>query len=149
MKRIVTLLTAAAVLLSSCGKEEPEQTLEPAVYSGLFSIENSDGSVHTTEDVKADYTVQPDQTVDLILYGVSFSPKMPLKLDVTIPGITSETRNSVMTVSGDEIIPLAMGGPFERYIVKGLSGTIDKDRMELQMTIGGCASSYSGAVISK
>lgn len=148
MKRILLLTLAALVSLTACEEKKlDEETVELSeAYNGTFEIQNSDGTMHQTEAVLA--TLEVDGvtgTGTLSFTGISFSPKMPMKIDMSVPGVTCTASQKGYTLSGEAIIPIAMGGPYTRYIVDGLSGTVTPAAMNLQLTIGGLPASYSGS----
>lgn len=149
MKTCKFIAAMVAVLLPlaivSCGtKEEPEKTPEPiGEFTGSFSIVNSDGSTFSMEDIRAGYEVG-EGVVDITLYGVSFSPRMPMTLDMTIPGVAVSKAPDGYSLSSASITPVALGKPFPNYMVTDLSGSLTDDLLTLKMDIGGCPSTYSG-----
>ena len=80
--------------------------------------------------------------VDITLYGVSFSPRMPMTLDMTIPGVKCAKTPGGYSLSADSIVPVALGRPFENYMVTKLSGSLTDKGLSMKMEIGGCPSDY-------
>ena len=129
--------------LTACSSKEPEEILpEPTgELTGSFSIVNSDGTTFTMDAIRAGYEIT-GSSVDITLYSVSFSPRMPMTLDMTIPGVICTKSSSAYSLSGDNIVPTALGRPFENYMVTGLTGTLTDNGLALKMQIGGCPSEY-------
>ena len=129
--------------LTACGSKEPEEIFpEPTgELTGSFSIVNSDGTTFTMDAIRAGYEIT-GSSVDITLYSVSFSPRMPMTLDMTIPGVICTKSSSAYSLSGDNIVPTALGRPFENYMVTGLTGTLTDTGLALKMQIGGCPSEY-------
>ena len=145
MKRILLALFAAALSLAqvACGTDEPEVILPETTgeLTGSFSIVNSDGTTFAMDNIRSDYEIL-DGTVDITLYEISFSPRMPMTLDMTIPGVKLSQVSGSYSLSADSIVPLALGRPFEQYMVTKLSGTLTTTGLSLKMDIGGCPSEY-------
>ena len=144
-RHIIKAVLAVAISFSliACGSKEPEIILpEPAgELTGSFSIVNSDGTTFSMDAIRAGYEITGN-TVDITLYSVSFSPRMPRTLDMTIPGINCALTAGSYSLSGDNIVPTALGRPFENYMVTGLTGTLTDTGLALKMQIGGCPSEY-------
>lgn len=145
MKRILPALFAAALSLApvACGTDEPEVVLPETTgeLTGSFSIVNSDGTTFAMDNIRSDYEIL-DGTVDITLYEISFSPRMPMTLDMTIPGVKISQVSGGYSLSADSIVPLALGRPFEQYMVTDLTGTLTTTGLSLKMDIGGCPSEY-------
>ena len=141
LKAFFTVVISFA--LTACGSKEPEVVLpDPAgELTGSFSIVNSDGTPFSMDAIRAGYEIT-GSTVDITLYSVSFSPRMPMTLDMTIPGISCTLSSGAYSLSGDNIVPTALGRPFENYMVTGLTGTLTDTGLALKMQIGGCPSEY-------
>ena len=129
--------------LPACGSKEPEEILlDPTgELTGTFSIVNSDGTPFTMEAIRAVYEIT-GSNVDITLYSISFSPRMPMTLDMTIPGVSCSKSSGAYSLSGDNIVPTALGRPFENYMVTGLTGTLTDTGLALKMQVGGCPSEY-------
>lgn len=145
MKRIFQALFAATLSLAlvACGTDEPEVVLPETTgeLTGSFSIVNSDGTTFAMDNIRSDYEIL-DGTVDITLYEISFSPRMPMTLDMTIPGVKISQVSGGYSLSAESIVPLALGRPFEQYMVTKLTGTLSTTGLSLKMDIGGCPSEY-------
>lgn len=82
-----------------------------------------------------------NDSIDLEMKKVKFAERMP-EMDITIPGITVEGT----ALSGDGIIPTAMGGPFPAYTITNLTGTITDKSISLEMMCGTYPLSFSGTL---
>jgi len=69
---------------------------------------------------------------------------MPMKVDVTIPGLTMTTTAEKITLTGTDIVPFALGGPFTQYTVTDLTGEIVGNKMTLNLKFGGTPTSFVG-----
>ena len=69
---------------------------------------------------------------------------MPVSLDVTVPGVKCECRENEIILSGNDIVPLAMGMPYAKYNVTSLSGKITAGKLTVSLNFGEFATSYAG-----
>lgn len=147
MKFLKTFLFAAVlVVAAACSKNEPVKIIEtPAetVYSGTMTVV-ADGKDNVSENVKVNVSFQEDGTATIIFNKVKFVPQMPVSLDVTVPGVTCETRENEIILSGNDIVPLAMGMPYEKYKVTSLTGKIIAGKLTISLNFGEFATSYAG-----
>lgn len=173
MKKIVLFLAAALVIAACNKKDEPEnpatqnENIEPeipagettnaldsATYfeaSGTNTVPNVEGESHNLPYIKtgvrAEAILRTDSTLDLILYGISFSSKMPLTIDMTIPGASYTRSAGIINISGDSIAPTMGERPFDRYLVTALKGTITADSIIFSNNYGTYQDcSYAGKV---
>lgn len=140
------LFAAVLVVAAACSKNEPVKIIETpteTVYSGTMTVV-ADGKDNVSENVKVNVSFQEDGTATIIFNKVKFVPQMPVSLDVTVPGVTCETRENEIILSGNDIVPLAMGMPYERYKVTSLSGKIISGKLTISLNFGGYATSYVG-----
>ena len=144
MKIKALTIALAALTLVAC-----EQTPEPIVpvltyYLGEATVEATTGTV-VNADARVEFYPYEDGSADLILYEIKFAPNMPLKLDVTVPGVTITSTHEKITLSGDDIIPFALGGnQFPNYKVTDLQGEIVGDKLTFTLKFGGIPTSYIG-----
>lgn len=140
------LFAAVLVVAAACSKNEPVKIIEtPAetVYSGTMTVV-ADGKDNVSENVKVNVSFQEDGTATIIFNKVKFVPQMPVSLDVTVPGVTCETRENEIILSGNDIVPLAMGMPYEKYKVTSLTGKIISGKLTVSLNFGEFATSYVG-----
>lgn len=140
------LIAAVSVVAAACSKNEPVKIIEtPAetVYSGTMTVV-AGGKDNVSENVNVNVNLQDDGTATIIFNKVKFVPQMPVSLDVTVPGVTCETRENEIILSGNDIVPLAMGMPYEKYKVTSLSGKIISGKLTVSLNFGEFATSYVG-----
>ncbi len=135
---------AAALLLCSCSIHVPEVPQEKASgYVGTFHIVNSDGVPYQMEG-RTGQLVREDGRMDIILREVSFSPRMPLTLDLLIPDIPFSEKDGTVSLEAESVVPVSGGREYPKYVITSLKGSVTETRMQLTMDIGGCPSSYLG-----
>lgn len=140
------LIAAVSVVAAACSKNEPVKIIEtPAetVYSGTMTVV-AGGKDNVSENVNVNVNLQDDGTATIIFNKVKFVPQMPVSLDVTVPGVKCEIRENEIILSGNDIVPLAMGMPYEKYKVTSLSGKIISGKLNISLNFGGFATSYVG-----
>lgn len=140
------LIAAVSVVAAACSKNEPVKIIEtPAetVYSGTMTVV-AGGKDNVSENVKVNVNLQEDGTATIIFNKVKFVPQMPVSLDVTVPGVTCETRENEIILSGNDIVPLAMGMPYVKYNVTSLNGKITAGKLTVSLNFGEFATSYVG-----
>lgn len=138
------MIAAISVVAAACSKNEPVTIIEtPAetVYSGTMTVV-AGGKDNVSENVNVN--LQDDGTATIIFNKVKFVPQMPVSLDVTVPGVTCETRENEIILSGDDIVPLAMGMPYAKYNVTSLNGKITAGKLTVSLNFGEFATSYVG-----
>ncbi len=152
MKKSIFFMFALTAILVSCDKseienEEPVTVLESTDYTGTLTVNASSGAFDT-DSVKVSYNAtQKADSASITLFQVKFSPRMPLSLDVTIPGITVTQTKKGAILTCDSIVPLAMGGEFPNYTVKGFEGEIIDDELTFSLNFGSTPTSYQGKAL--
>lgn len=140
------LFAAVLVVAAACSKNEPVKIIETpteTVYSGTMTVV-ADGKDNVSENVKVNVSFQEDGTATIIFNKVKFVPQMPVSLDVTVPGVTCETRENEIILSGNDIVPQTMGMPYEKYKVTSLNGKIIAGKLTISLNFGEFATSYAG-----
>lgn len=142
------LIAAVSVVAAACSKNEPVKIIEtPAetVYSGTLTVVAA-GKDNVSENVNVNVNVslQDDGTATIIFNKVKFVPQMPVSLDVTVPGVKCEIRENEIILSGNDIVPLAMGMPYAKYKVTSLNGKITAGKLTVSLNFGEFATSYVG-----
>lgn len=140
------LIAVVSVVAAACSKNEPVKIIEtPAetVYSGTMTVVVG-GKDNVSENVNVNVNLQDDGTATIIFNKVKFVPQMPVSLDVTVPGVKCECRENEIILSGNDIVPLAMGMPYAKYNVTSLSGKIISGKLNISLNFGGFATSYVG-----
>ena len=80
------------------------------------------------------------------ILGISVKTLDAARTDGLISYVQYVENGEITSFTGTDIIPYAMGGPFEAYIVTNLSGTIQDGTMSLSMTCGSNPITYSGTI---
>lgn len=140
------MFAAVLVVAAACSKNEPVKIIEtPAetVYSGTMTVV-AGAKDNVSENVKVNVSLQEDGTATIIFNKVKFVPQMPVSLDVTVPGVKCEIRENEIILSGNDIVPLAMGMPYAKYKVTSLSGKITAGKLTVSLNFGEFATSYVG-----
>ena len=90
------------------------------------------------------FELREDGKLNFVMYKVKFASGMPLKLDMVVEGADYTEDNGTYTISGDGLIPYAMGGPFEKFTITNLRGTITSESCTLDFICGEYPVSYNG-----
>ena len=145
-------IALAAAFFASCGDgntpPEPEPTVDPVElkFRGDFSVAPGTDDAFTITERNIQISVV-DETATILMLGVKFAELMP-ELVITIPGVTVGPANAAgtITLSGDGIVPVAMGGPFPQYTITGFEGSIDegKETFTFSMTCGTYPVTFTG-----
>ena len=152
MKKSIFFMFALTAILVSCDKseidnEEPVTVLESTDYTGTLTVNASSGAFDTNS-VKVSFNVtEKADSASITLFQVKFSPRMPVSLDVTVPGITVTPTKKGAILICDSIVPLAMGGEFPNYTVKGFEGEIIDDELTFSLNFGSTPTSYQGKAL--
>ena len=150
MKYINLLFSAlcAMILTTACengnNNDLPNNPDESKCYNGSMTVDQNDGTVYTQEDVEVDYEIKGD-ILNFVMYKVKFANGMPIKLDMVVEGVNYTEVNGTYTITGDGIVPYAMGGPFEKYTITNLTGIITDTEFTLDFMCGEYPVTYDGA----
>lgn len=141
-------LILASLAITSCengeNNELPKNPVENSCYMGTMIVDQNDGTTFTQEDVEVDYEVGSNGKINFVMYKVKFATGMPLKLDMVVEGVDFTETDGVYTLSGDGIVPYAMGGPFEKFTITNLTGEINNNAMSLSFICGEYPVTYEG-----
>lgn len=121
----------------------PNNPVEQKCYKGTMVVDQNDGTFYTQEDVEVDYEIK-DGKLNFVMYQVKFAKGMPLKLDMVVEGADYVDNDGSYTISGDGIVPYAMGGPFEKFTITNLNGTITDTEFEMEFMCGEYPVTYAG-----
>lgn len=147
-KTFLMAVTAMTVMFTACTKaeEEKQPEIEKTEFVGTLVVKSSAGDV-TNDSTKV--IIEPDEkgaAIDILLYGVKFSPRMPMTIDVTIPSVPARIDSEGRTTfSGTDIVPTAMGGPYAQYTVTELEGSIADGKCSFNLKFGDIPASFSGS----
>ncbi len=150
MRLLKSLLTIVSIALLSLSCENgdnndlPNNPVESKCYKGTMTVDQNDGTLYTQEDVEVDYELR-DGKLNFVMYKVKFANGMPIKLDMVVEGVDYDnTVAGKLTLSGDGIIPYAMGGPFEKFTISNLTGEITTNTFTLEFMCGEYPVTYTG-----
>jgi hypothetical protein len=148
MKRVKLFFIFAASLLSFVACENGHNNDLPnnptsRCYQGTMKVDQNDGTFYTQNDVEVDYEINGDK-LNFVMYKVKFASGMPIKLDMVVEGADYFDTGSSYTVSGDGLVPYAMGGPFEKFTITQLTGEITDNSFTLNFMCGEYPVTYSG-----
>ena len=149
MNKLQLLIALSITVLSfaACDKgsenELPSNTTEDACYKGTMVVDQNDGTFYTQENVEVDFEIK-DGKLNFGMYKVKFASGMPLKLNMFVSGADFIKTDNSYTISGNGLIPYAMGGPFEKFTITNLVGTITPNTMTLDFICGEYPVTYSG-----
>lgn len=153
MKSIKFLFSAlcALSLLAACEKEEqptpqePENPANAMTYVGTIEVDQNDGTTFTKESIEVAYEISEEGKMNIVMYQVKFAEAMPLTLDMTIEGVEYTTSDNGYALTGNNIVPIAMGGPFEQFTITNLTGEATKEGLTLNFICGTYPVSYQGS----
>ncbi len=148
-KFLFIALLITSFFAASCEKEEePLKLTEDGTYSGQLAVDQLNGTNYTSSNVQVKVTPSTSAgyiTIDML--QVSFSPKMPVKLDMKIQNVVYTSTSEKITLSGNNIIPIAMGGEFPAYTITNLTGEIQNGVLSLSMMCGSFPLTYNGTLL--
>ncbi len=128
--KLVRIILGAMMLigligLTSCEKYNIDKESQES-FKGDLIVSNPDGTTFTNKDTRIliSKSLSDIGKYDIFIRKVKFSVNMPVRIDMTIPSVTVENN----LISGENIIPWAMGGPFERWTITEISGQITLDK---------------------
>ena len=148
MKKLISLIMCAMMIVACENGDNnnlPNKPVEKRCYMGTITVDQNDGTMYTQDDVEVDYELQDDGKLNFVMYNVKFATGMPLKLDMVVEGVSYYSKDGdVYTLSGDGIVPYAMGGPFEKFTITKLTGTITDNTMSMSFMCGEYPVTYEG-----
>lgn len=150
MRLLKSLLTIACIALFGFACENgdnndlPNNPEKSECYTGEMTVDQNDGTHYTQSDVEVDYELR-DGKLNFVMYKVKFANAMPIKLDMVVEGADyREEYDGSYTISGEGIVPYAMGGPFEKFTITELKGKVDAKSLKLEFMCGEYPVTYSG-----
>lgn len=149
---IISALCALAVL-TACENDDntqndnkPTPPAKEQSFIGTIKVDQNDGSIFEKEGVEVEYKLNNEISMDIVMHKVKFAEAMPIELDMTIPGVSYLITDKYYGVSGDNIIPLAMGGEFPQFTITDMTGVISDKTMELTFMCGEYYVEYTATV---
>lgn len=133
------LLTLSSLILFGCENGDnnalPSKPDDNECYKGTMTVDQNDGTFYTQEDVEVDYEILDDK-LNFVMYKVKFAESMPIKLDMVVEGVDCLGAVGNYILAGNNIVPYAMGGPFEKFTITNLNGLITNNTMTLSFMCG-------------
>ena len=157
MKKLAFCLMAAAALLAGCSKDNGNETAidyyNGSSFLGTMTV-TYQSTDYKTDNVQVDMSINEatdgsnTTSMTLVMKQIKFVPQMPVVLDITIPGLTTKSgTDGTTTITGNNIIPLAMGGQYPLYKITNFSGTLDTNGvLSDSMTVGSYPVTYKGTI---
>lgn len=143
-KRILSILALAASLLLACNPLNEELSPDAADYKGVVSV-FYEGEWFNNENISVNINPSEDgKTASVKIFKIRFVPKMPVRIDVTIPDIQLDATADGTRLSCDNVIPRALGGDYPKYRVTELTGTLSGDILEFSLNFGEYPTTFKG-----
>ena len=145
LKFLILSLVSLAFMACENGENNalPSKPDKGECYTGTMTVDQNDGTFYTQEDVEVDYEIL-DGKLNFVMYKVKFANGMPIKLDMVVEGVDCIGAVGHYVLAGNDIVPYAMGGPFEQFTITNLVGAITDDTMTLSFMCGEHPVTYSG-----
>ncbi|KAA6333695.1 hypothetical protein EZS27_017914 [termite gut metagenome] len=148
MKQVKILWVAAiTVFITACSNEENNEEvviIDDGAYIGTLVVDQNDGTRYIQENVSVVISIDTSYA-EIRMMQVSFSDRMlPVKVDMTIPNVAVTTISGGLSLSGNHIIPWAMGGEFREYTITHLTGEVTTQSISFEMMCGESPLSFSG-----
>lgn len=134
-------MAVCAIALVACEKDPSSS--DNNSYVGLMTV----NSVFEQDNVRVSIKKNSNNTVDIEMYNVRFSPQMPVTIDMVIPGVTATSSPDGNLLSGNGIIPTTNGAPYPQYTILGLTGNATESTLTLSMLCGSYPLTFSGTII--
>ena len=156
MTKKILSLVAMALLFVACEKsknDDPEMPAPPPFEEvtdftayGLVSVPSQE---FTMDDVRAEAKLKEGNVMDIYLYDVSFSSRMPVTISLVIPDVSYIRTEEQITFAGNDIVPTVRNVPFPDYTVTDLQGTVTPDELALSCYFGGILCTYQSVITTE
>lgn len=146
---LVLMLCTFAVACTEEKEENNNTTIEQTSsvnYIGTITV-GEGNDVFSEDSISIQTSKMSSGKMNIKLLQVKFAQAMPLRLDIEINGIDHVKENDgTYTLTGNNIVPIAMGGEFPAYTITNLNGTIIDSILTLNMTCGSYPVNYVGVL---
>lgn len=149
MKKYLIASAILAAIMTGCSKSDDDKVITPekSDYVGTVTVEYQ-GSDFDSENINVNFEPSSDgNTANITIQKIKFVPQMPVTIDVTIPKVTLSSTSEKIYLSCDNVIPLAMGGEYERYPVTNLTGEIEGNELSFSLYFGGVPTRFEGTLV--
>lgn len=145
MRNRFLAFSIAVLSLISCHKTPQPHEIPPQnLFLGTVSVDY-EGGVVDNPDIKVAFLPSEDGTkADIIIYKIKFVPKMPVRIDVTIPAVDVVKESDGVSFSCNNVVPLALGGEYPKYNVTSLDGTLKGNSLSFSLNFGDYPTQFSG-----
>lgn len=144
MKKLLAMLLLSTTLFG-CNTEEEAPELTSFGYIGTMEMNPlKEPEKHdTVKDVEVNLLKGKNATLDLWILGMQF-PGMPIKIDMTFPGIDYAMKNDTFIFHAGRLIPYYGSRPMENREVTSLSGKATEESLDFNFECMGYRVSYTG-----
>ncbi|KAA6326436.1 hypothetical protein EZS27_024462 [termite gut metagenome] len=142
----ILLVAAMVVFITACSNDENSEEIivvDDGAYIGTLVVDQNNGTSYTQENVSVVVSVDTDHA-EVHMMQVSFAERMSLKLDMTIPNVPVAVISGGLSLSGNNIIPWAMGGNYSQYTITNLTGKVTAQSISFTMMCGEFPLRFSG-----
>ena len=150
MTQKIFFVLAVAAMLVACNQNTPDNpanqnnaAFAKAMYFevlGTNTVPNVEGAnkdqPFILNNVRAAARIVSETTMDIYLYGITFSSKMPVTIDMVIPAASYTRSAEKIIISGENIAPTIKGKSFDSYMITDLSGFITADSLAIRNNYG-------------
>lgn len=139
-------MVALLVLGVGCDTGDNNLPTKPVeeCYIGPLSVDQNDGTFYYQSNVKTTYEISAEGRLSFAMYNVKFAEGMPIKLNMFVDGVAFIEEDGQYTLSGNGLVPYAMGGPFEKFTITNLTGTLTEECFSLEFLCGEYPVTYNG-----
>lgn len=137
----------------ACTEEKDDSTNQPTTeqtssksFIGRITV-GEEGNSFSEDSISIETSNLVSGKINVKLLQVKFAQAMPLRLDMEINGINCVKENDgTYTLTGNNIVPIAMGGEFPAYTITNLNGRIIDSIFTLSMMCGSYPVNYEGVL---
>lgn len=128
MRKKILLLFFAVVLVSCVDNSTTFPDDADGVYYGNLTVGDY------TERVGISVTETSDSTVDVFFNDVKFAKAMPLRIDITVKGVSARKAGEVLSFAAVDVDPYMNREkePQPEYRFATISGAVDGDELVLE-----------------
>jgi hypothetical protein len=123
-----SIALVATTLFASCGDDKTIPLPDNGNYIGTFSVAPGTPDAFTIDNIEVKLTVGKDgKTADIEMLNVKFAERMPVTMDIVIPGVTltPETADEYRLSCGvDGIVPTLGGKEQPDRLITDIEGRV-------------------------
>lgn len=153
MKKLLLVLMLCTFAVACTEENDDSTNNQPTTeqtssktFIGRITVGEGSGAF-SEDSINIETSTLVSGKINAKLLQVKFAQAMPLKLDMEINGIDYVKENDgTYTLTGNNIVPIAMGGEFPAYTITNLNGRIIDSIFTLSMTCGSYPVNYEGVL---